>query len=85
MKFRATCINSIDRRLPRNYSGLGMERVEGTPWRPRRLDELLDEPFEKLEERRAAHALTKLDELYRRLTEIEAELDVMVECPSCPQ
>lgn len=60
-----------------------MNSVEGTPWRPTRLDDMLDEPFTELERRRNEIALERLDRLEATLVELERDLDEMLEQPAC--
>jgi len=62
-----------------------MRPGESTPWRPQPLDEFLQEPFDRIEERRGELLLRRLDELHEELESIEAELDRMLqEAAHCP-
>jgi hypothetical protein len=56
-----------------------MRPGESTPWRPEPLDQLLQEPFERIEEQRGEMLLQRLDELRAELEEMEAELDRMLQ------
>jgi hypothetical protein len=56
-----------------------MRPGESTPWRPEPLDQLLQEPFERIEEQRGEMLLQRLDELCAELEEMEAELDRMLQ------
>lgn len=56
-----------------------MRPTEGVPWTPRKIDELLDEPFRELEERQPDAVLTRLDEIDKQLDTIERDLDALLE------
>jgi hypothetical protein len=62
---------------------MGVSQSEGIPWQPQRIDELLDEPFERIEEHRADAVLSRLDELDRQLDLIERDLDTLLETAPC--
>jgi hypothetical protein len=51
---------------------------DGVPWQPPQLDDLLDEPFERIERQQESYLLLRLDEMTRRLDEMEEELDAML-------
>ncbi|MFA7566251.1 MAG: hypothetical protein WCY01_04440 [Alkalispirochaeta sp.] len=62
-----------------------MAPSDGVPWRPPPLDEYLNEPFEQIEEQQKTHFLDRLDEMTRRLEDMEEELDVFLhEFAECP-
>lgn len=58
---------------------------ESRPWQPERLDDLLEEPFERMEALRGEILLRRLDEIWDELDRIEMELDELLlpaaECP----
>jgi hypothetical protein len=63
-----------------------MNPVDGTPWKPQQLDELLNEPFERLQEQVDHRIMARLNAMSLQLTELEAELDQIVqEFANCPQ
>lgn len=45
------------------------------PWRPQSFDELIQEPFERIEQSLKANALERLSRCDDRLAHLEAELD----------
>lgn len=49
------------------------------PWRPQRLDALLEEPFDQMSTQQANDMLARLGEMLERLTSLEAELDELTE------
>lgn len=51
---------------------------DGELWQPPPLDELLDEPFERIERQQGSYLLLRLDEMTRQLEDIEEELDAML-------
>ena len=57
--------------------------MEGIPWSPRKIDELLDEPFERIEAQQKDSVLIRLDELERQLDMIERDLDALLEAAGC--
>lgn len=52
---------------------------EGTPWQPTRLDELMEEPFEKLHEKQEERILERMDRMIDRLERMEQDLDGLLE------
>lgn len=56
-----------------------MGPAEGTPWTPRRLDDLMERPFEQLEERQESYIVTRLNQMTVELDELERELDEIIE------
>lgn len=57
--------------------------MEGVPWTPKQIDELLDEPFHKLEEQQQHSVLTRLAQMERQLDTIERDLDELLEAANC--
>lgn len=62
-----------------HYSDPRMTPSEGMPWRPQRLDALLEEPFDQMSTQQANDMLARLGEMLERLTSLEAELDELTE------
>ena len=52
--------------------------TDGVPWQPPPLDELLEEPFQRIERQQESYLLGRLEEMTRQLEEMEQELDTMV-------
>ncbi|TVR67819.1 MAG: hypothetical protein EA427_12480 [Spirochaetaceae bacterium] len=56
---------------------------EGTPWQPTHFDDLLQEPFERLQERQVENMLERMDCMIVRLEQIEHDLDeVLKDAPA---
>lgn len=45
------------------------------PWQPQSLEELIEEPFQRLERALEHHALARLERMEEELAEMELELD----------
>lgn len=67
-----------------NYSYREMDVHEGTPWQPMRLDDLIEEPFERLREQQEEHLLDRMDQMIDRLQQIERDLDGMLATSRAP-
>ncbi len=62
-----------------------MDVHEGTPWQPTRLDEFMEEPFERLREQQDEQLLERMDRMVYRLEQIEHDLDVLLDTTPTPQ
>lgn len=56
-----------------------MTPSEGMPWRPQRLDPLLEESFDQMSAQQANDVLGRLGEMLEQLASLEAELDELTE------